>query len=518
MAGIGLDPCTPRPLLFRASPPSDPAASQEGYGIVNARAALRLNNGFTIAVFGRNLADERYIQRVTNLQPIGFLMAIPAIRAPMEYRPRKNSRTSVGEKTMKAGSVFLSATAMILALGATVPAAAADAPAKLPDWADYLEAMKPIGERMIVRTQHPDNPQDRQDTWRVLMATLAQGYQAVIYNDPSYPEFVAGLSTILNVAAPNPDYLYRSAMIDGAGVYRLRGKRGTNRFTLISLSNGYYALGNAKPNTGSHDLDELKLGPDGSFSVILSKERPAGYTGDWWYLDPKTTGIGMRLASYEWGKEQESQVGIERLDVPSSAPRLTAAESDRRMKLLATWVEEGTKIWFDRVAQMHKDNLVNALMVHDYSNMGGAEGQIYVEGLFDLKPDEGLLLTAKVPDTCKYWSFMIGNEQFQTIDWMQHQSSLNATQAKVDKDGIVRMVISPSDPGVPNWLDTGGYGQGIIQIRWNKCSSAPTPSATKVKLASLRANLPKETPVITPAERETRLRDRRLAAQMRIRW
>ena len=40
----------------------------------------------------------------------------------------------------------------------------------------------------------------------------------------------------------------------------------------------------------SHDLDDLALGDDGSFSVVLSAERPAGYDGDWWPLDPGRTG------------------------------------------------------------------------------------------------------------------------------------------------------------------------------------------------------------------------------------
>jgi hypothetical protein len=101
---------------------------------------------------------------------------------------------------------------------------------------------------------------------------------------------------------------------------------------------------------------------------------------------------------------------------------------------------------------------------------------------------------------------------------MQHQSSLNAFQAHIDSDGYVRVVISPSDPGVPNWLDTGGYLRGGIQVRWNNCTSAPNPVATKIKLADMRAHVPAETPAVALAERETALRDRRLAAQMRRRW
>lgn len=393
-----------------------------------------------------------------------------------------------------------------------------DAGSGLWDWADYLEAMKPAGAQVLATTLNGEDPRDRQDTWRLMMATLAQAYQQVVYADPNYPEFIPMYSTVLNLSAPNPDYLYRSAEIDGKGVYRLRGRRGTNRMTLVSMHAGYYALGNAKPNPGEHDLDELNIAPDGSFSVILSQERPADYTGDWWYLDPETTLVGNRVAAYDWATEQDSQIGIERLDVPSSAPRLSAEESDRRLKLMATWVALQPTLGYDRIADLANKGHVNTLEIFDYTSVGGAKGQVYFEGLFDLQPEEGLLLEAKVPDICKYWSFMLTNQQFVTIDWMQHQSSLNAFQAQIDSDGYVRVVISANDPGVPNWLDTGGYLRGGIQVRWNNCSSAPNPVATKVKLADLRRHIPSDTPDISAETRDTILRDRRLAAQMRRRW
>jgi len=79
-------------------------------------------------------------------------------------------------------------------------------------------------------------------------------------------------------------------------------------------------------------------------------------------------------------------------------------------------------------------------------------------------------------------------------------------------------VISFKDPGVPNWLDTGGYLYGGIQGRWNKADSCPMPATKKVKLADLRKHLPADTPTVTAAERDASLRDRRMGAQFRRRW
>jgi hypothetical protein len=33
-------------------------------------------------------------------------------------------------------------------------------------------------------------------------------------------------------------------------------------------------------------------------------------------------------------------------------------------------------------------------------------------------------------------------------------------------DGTVRLVVSGTDPGEPNWLDTGGRRRGFVTLRW----------------------------------------------------
>ena len=79
-----------------------------------------------------------------------------------------------------------------------------------------------------------------------------------------------------------------------------------------------------------------------------------------------------------------------------------------------------------------------------------------------------------------------------------------------EADGSYRIVISAQDPGVANWLDTGGYNEGLIQGRWNLCDGKPLPALKLVKLADLRRTLPTETGSVTPAEREKALRDRQI--------
>jgi len=388
----------------------------------------------------------------------------------------------------------------------------------LPDWRQYMESMAPIGERVLPQTLHPDDSQSRQETWRILMGTLAQGFVAHVYADPDYPEFISLFNTALNLAAPNPDYMYTWTPLRDAGIYRIKGFRNTVHFAEFTLGQGFYALGTQGPPLGTLDLDSLKKGVDGSFEVILSATRPQGYMGDWWKMPKGTESVVLRQASYDWIHERDADISIERVDAPARRPRLSAADLSSRLADLSTWVEKGSLPWYGRLRDLQQKGLENRLAVHDYLPSGGAIGQIYLEGWYNIRDDEALIVETEVPKRCRYWSFLVTDDQFATVDWMNTQSSLNGYQAKLDTDGKFRGVIAIKDPGVANWLDTGGYHVGAIQVRWNQCDSAPQPTVRKVLFSELRNYLPKDTPVVTPEQRESSLRERRMGAQFRRRW
>jgi hypothetical protein len=388
----------------------------------------------------------------------------------------------------------------------------------LPEWKDYIERLMPVGEAVLKTVPHPDDPQARQETWLTLFSALANGYLGHVYADPDYPEFVSMFNTAFNLYAPNPDYMYTWTPITGTGVYRLRGFRNTARFVEFSILDGYYALGTNKGTFALIDLDALKLAADTSFDLILSKERPKGYAGDWVELEPRASNILLRSVCYDWVRERDAIMSIERMDVPAVRPRFSAAETSARLAALPSWVQTGLIRAYERFTDLESRNLRNRIDIHDYVPMGGTLQQVYLEGLFDLAEDEALILETEVPNSARYWGFLLTDDQFGTIDWMNRQSSLNAFQAVLDKDGKFRGVISLHDPGVPNWLDTGGYLYGGIQGRWNKADSCPMPTTKKVKLADLRAHLPPDTPVVSAAARDASLRDRRMGAQFRRRW
>jgi len=175
-------------------------------------------------------------------------------------------------------------------------------------------------------------------------------------------------------------------------------------------------------------------------------------------------------------------------------------------------------LFVDHVEGLRKEGYINRLKIFDVSHMGGLVGQFYYEGAYDLQPDEALIVEAKVPAGCTYWSIILTNDLYETTDWYNNQSSLNGAQARVDADGVVRYVVSAKDPGVPNWLDTSGYRSGAIQGRWAECSSNPIPTVRKVDFSQIRASLPSDTPAVTPQDREKSIRERRSQLQQRPLW
>ena len=213
----------------------------------------------------------------------------------------------------------------------------------------------------------------------------------------------------------------------------------------------------------------------------MSGSRPKGHDGDWWKLEPTTNKLLLRMVSSDWDGEEDPTISIERLDVPPTRPRPPASELEQRLRNLPGAIDFIGLLFVDHVEALRREGYVNQLKVFDLSKMGGLATQFYYEGAYDLRDDEALIIDATVPGKCLYRSLILTNEIYETTDWYNNHSSLNDAQAKPDADGVLRIVVSAKDPGVPNWLDTAGYPRGIIQGRWAECDSATDPLGAQAR-------------------------------------
>jgi hypothetical protein len=197
---------------------------------------------------------------------------------------------------------------------------------------------------------------------------------------------------------------------------------------------------------------------------------------------------------------------------------MTPQDFARRFANMADWVEKVIAFDINLARHYRQHHGINVLTRSRLMDVGGLQRQVYYDGAYEIADDEALIVETALPRQVRYWSLLVADDRFSTVDWVNRQSSLNAAQAKLDADGRLRAVISKRDPGVHNWLDKADNPWGIIQMRWNLASDAPDPTVTKVPLADVLKHLPAGTPVLTAEERKTQLRARREAAQFRRLW
>ena len=385
------------------------------------------------------------------------------------------------------------------------------------EWRDYLDKLGGA-DALLDLLQYPADPLLRQEACRLFFLSLSAGYLST-FADPNLPDFVPAVNTILNASSANPDFVYYQASVDGAGRYRISGTRGDALFVLLDIAaGGLGVMDELGPSLGTIDFDTLSFGAGGEFDLLLSGERPADWQGDWRKLDARARTLVLRQAAYDWGEGRDGRFAIERVDVPLAPRRADAADIARRLERLAAHPLRYAGLWLRHMAAQREKGLFNQFEHDDWAGRGGVTGQHYFQGLFRLELGHVLLLETGLPEKVRYWNIQLADPLWNAIDWLNRQGSLNGGQIGLDSDGRARAVIALEDPGVPNWLDPGGWSEGAVMLRWTEASSAPMPSLRSVPVHELRSSLPPETPLVTPEERQVSLRARRRGVQLRRRW
>jgi hypothetical protein len=421
--------------------------------------------------------------------------------------------------------LLLGLTICIFLTGISTTPATANGSNTKDQWSGHVLPLEPVGGRLLAQLRDPTDPQLQQELYQFLYLALAQSTVGALYGNADYPDFWPFLNQAFNMWGPNPDTAYALTPIDDQGIYRLSGFRGSVRIADVQVGNGPLVADGSSDAKGlgktlsNFDLDkDVTPNMDGAFEVILSKQRPEEYQGDWWQLKEGANYIVIRQVAYDWINEVDGRFAIERLDLPAMKPRESAEEIAAKLAKIPKWTENWAGIGIAWINNLREQGLINKLRVDDLSkDSGGYASQIYVQGLYDIADDEALILETTVPE-CRYWSFQLTDELWRSHGWMYRQTNINGHQAVLDSDGKFRAVISIQDPSVPNWLDTGGLNNGYIEGRWESCEDHPLPTIKKVKLSEVRRYLPEETAVVAVEQREYAIRLRSKGAQFRRRW
>ncbi len=349
-----------------------------------------------------------------------------------------------------------------------------------------------------------------------LLVLLAMGVdEALRTSDPYDPVLSPGnVDNVLKWGMDCPDALYAGASVRPDADYLVRGRLGTARFTHFQVMAG---MG----NVGDLVAEDLVLEADGSVELWLSREpRP----GNWLPLADGASSLVVRQFFYDWEAEEPSTLSIEcvtgrpaRRDDGAGAGAGVPADARlaRQVAALGDFVRDSLAFWWD-VEEAGRAQGLNAFRPPVVrTDIGGASENVTVWGSWDLADDEAVVIEF-TPPPAMYWSISFGTQWWETIDYAAHQSSLNGHQAQLRSDGSFVGVLAHRDPGVANWLDTGGNRRGAAIVRWVRADSAPVPAMRVVPFDSLAAELPDGTPMCTAEERAAALAARKRGVRKRF--
>jgi hypothetical protein len=324
---------------------------------------------------------------------------------------------------------------------------------------------------------------------------------------------------VYSLVFPCADFNYRVAYVDAHHTYRMWGSVGTSRMMEFQVGAGPImpidpAMRKAPlPRSTNFRLEQFDRADDGSFEVIIGgPER----RGNWIGLDPtwEQYAIYAREAFYDWEREVPTELHIEALDGPRPTSFLHDEETFisrlRDMGNHLTYLAEfaATDI-VDLTLRTTNDEL-NVFAPSIAANNSGLNLVANFSNMvFDITDESALVIVVPRP-AAPYWGITTGDTLLRTTDFVYHQSSINGHQARVDDDGMIRVVLSARDPGVHNWLDPVDVRLGVAQLRQYYASSIVVPEVRVVAFDELSEHLPASTPRIEIAERDHLVRGRRL--------
>jgi hypothetical protein len=320
---------------------------------------------------------------------------------------------------------------------------------------------------------------------------------------------ISGVGT----SGDNPDAVYRTANIDGDGRYEILGKFDTaakptqlvievDTGVLTKLPKIDYSKNSDLVSTVAMLSDrDLVIDSDGSFRITVGGPQDGP---NYLKTAPGLLTVGVRDIVPDWDLQRPTRLSIRRIAGNEGPPVSYEEIRQHLFEDLEGFVDFWANfpdIWFGGL---------RGNKIAEPKGRNGGWG--FVNGLsFDFSsPDDALLVTIE-PGGAAYTGFQIIDPWMIAPNAKQHQVCLSSAQAVRNADGTQSYVVSMSDPGVANWLDTAGLHQGLGIMRWQAVPKDMTNQGLVRDFRVIKhtdlAKMP-ELARVTPAERRAALAKR----------
>jgi hypothetical protein len=333
-------------------------------------------------------------------------------------------------------------------------------------------------EKLVAAAPHIETEADLLEGLQYLAGCIAGCLHLSFDYDRDHPFLQSGTGPFTKMGLDNPDTLYFGTRVHANHDYVVTGRRGTTTDLSFQLLGGEYTDDNVPVSQAAFDDRELQIAPDGSFE---------------WRVRPTSPGqLVIREVYGDWAA-QRGTLSISRLDTAGTAPPpLTRETIEKRYATAGKQLVNRVKTWL-QFPQWFYFNIPVNTMVAPRLTPGGLATQYSSVGHYELRPDQALVITIPVTDA-PYLGFQLGSLWYISLDYINHQTSLNNTQAQADPDGKVRIVVADQNPGVTNWVETLGHRKGILQFRWQRVSrqltEADGPTVELVDVDAVATTLP----------------------------
>jgi hypothetical protein len=377
-------------------------------------------------------------------------------------------------------------------------------------------------EKIITGASHIQSEQDLVEGYDYLAGNIQASLRLAWAYQRDFPYFLQSTGPYTKMGLDNPDTLYFHSYLRDDAEYVVTGRRGTTADLSFQVLNGDYSPVEVPDSLTAFDDRAIEISGDGTFELRFG---PAtGRLGaNYFTLGPGSAMLLVREVYSDWSREQRGTISIHRADRAGCAPPAPDRGALAKRYGVAGKILLSRLRTFLAFPEWFYLKLPVNTMTPPRPTPGGLATQFSCAGHYELADDQAMIVTVPAADrsVAPYQGIQLGSMWYISLDYIGHQTSLTADQARTDPDGRMRFVISERDPGVANWLERTGHRRGYVQIRWQRLTrdlgSDDGPQVEVVPVASLPRLLPYyEQARVTLKEHVERIAARQAAVAARM--